>query len=119
MTNSDSNYYFYPKSCLWSHYPSLCLTPPHLPCLGRTGGTVFLSPPLFFPYQQGLGRRGRYPSNKLIYIDTDSRFNSYGMENPLNSDSDLISPKELGKLKLEHVITEGYFLAPKFYGLKM
>nr|QWO71428.1 DNA polymerase [Termitomyces sp. K1Aa] len=50
------------------------------------------------------------PSNKLIYSDTDSII----MENPLNSE--LISPTELGKLKLEHVITEGYFIAPKFYG---
>nr|QWO71429.1 DNA polymerase [Termitomyces sp. K1Ac] len=52
------------------------------------------------------------PSNKLIYSDTDSLI----MEKPLNSE--LISPKELGKLKLEHIITEGYFIAPKFYGFQ-
>lgn len=51
-------------------------------------------------------------ANKLIYSDTDSVL----MEKPL--DSELISSTELGKLKLEYVISEGYFIAPKFYGFK-
>nr|AYE93222.1 DNA polymerase [Termitomyces sp.]AYE93270.1 DNA polymerase [Termitomyces sp.] len=50
--------------------------------------------------------------NKLIYSDTDSVL----MEKPL--DSELISSTDLGKLKLEYVISEGYFIAPKFYGFK-
>nr|QWO71426.1 DNA polymerase [Termitomyces sp. T73sscA] len=51
-------------------------------------------------------------ANRLIYSDTDSVL----MEKPL--DSELISSTELGKLKLEHVISEGYFISPKFYGFK-
>nr|QWO71416.1 DNA polymerase [Termitomyces sp. T60a]QWO71419.1 DNA polymerase [Termitomyces sp. T99] len=50
--------------------------------------------------------------NKLIYSDTDSVL----MEKPL--DSKLISSTDLGKLKLEYVISEGYFISPKFYGFK-
>ena len=50
--------------------------------------------------------------NKLNYSDTDSVL----MEKPL--DSELISSTDLGKLKLEYVISEGYFIAPKFYGFK-
>jgi len=48
-------------------------------------------------------------SNKLIYIDTDS----FILEKAL--DSSLVSQTELGYLKLEHVIIEGHFIAPKFY----
>jgi hypothetical protein len=52
-------------------------------------------------------------SNKLLYSDTDSVI----MEKKIE-DNNLLSETELGKLKLEHVITDGYFIAPKFYGFK-
>lgn len=31
---------------------------------------------------------------------------------------DLVDPIKLGKLKLEHIIIEGYFIADKFYAFK-
>nr|QWO71437.1 DNA polymerase [Termitomyces sp. T123] len=51
-------------------------------------------------------------SNRLLYSDTDSLI----LENPL--DPKFLSPTELGKLKLEHIICEAYFISPKFYGFK-
>ncbi len=48
-------------------------------------------------------------SNKLLYSDTDSLL----MEKEL--DNNLISSNKLGKLKLEHIISEAYIIAPKLY----
>jgi hypothetical protein len=48
--------------------------------------------------------------NKLIYSDTDS----ITLEKPLDK---YISSTELGKFKLESIITEGIYISPKFYGL--
>ena len=50
--------------------------------------------------------------NKLLYHDTDSIL----LENKLN-DKD-ISNFQLGKLKLEHILREGIFIAPKTYAFK-
>lgn len=50
-------------------------------------------------------------SNNLIYSDTDSII----MEREL--DDALVDSKELGKLKLEHVIKDAYFISPKFYAI--
>ncbi len=52
------------------------------------------------------------PDNKLIYSDTDSFIFNYPLPD------EFVSQKELGKLKLEHVIEEGYFIAPKLYAIK-
>ncbi|CAK9187075.1 unnamed protein product [Ilex paraguariensis] len=46
------------------------------------------------------------------YTDTDSAF----LGSPLPEEE--ISSTVLGKLKLEHIVQEGYFVAPKSYGLK-
>ncbi len=50
--------------------------------------------------------------NKLIYCDTDS----VTLEKPL--DNKYISSTELGKMKLEFILSEGIYISPKFYGLK-
>lgn len=50
--------------------------------------------------------------NELFYSDTDSLIMSKELNN------DLIHPTELGKLSLEHIIKEGYFISPKFYAFK-
>lgn len=49
--------------------------------------------------------------NNWYYSDTDSIV----LEKELSSD--WVSPDELGKMKLEHKIIEGYFLGPKFYAI--
>lgn len=51
-------------------------------------------------------------SDSLAYSDTDSIFCGNAL------DPDLISETALGKLKLEGMFTEGYFLSPKTYGYK-
>ena len=51
------------------------------------------------------------PENKIFYSDTDSIV----MEKEI--DSNLVSNTKLGHLKLEHVISEGYFIADKFYAI--
>ena len=50
---------------------------------------------------------------KLYYMDTDSLI----IDQPLPES--MVSDTMLGKFKLEHVIKEGVFLAPKVYGLKL
>ena len=51
------------------------------------------------------------PHNPLIYMDTDGIV--------LTKELDLVNVgTELGKMKLEHLIESGVFLAPKFYGLQ-
>ena len=52
----------------------------------------------------------KYNENKLIYCDTDSI--------TLDKIRREISSTELGNFKLEYVINEGIYIAPKFYGLK-
>ena len=47
-----------------------------------------------------------------IYTDTDSIITD------LELPEELVSPNELGKLKLEHIITEGYFISDKTYCFK-
>jgi hypothetical protein len=47
------------------------------------------------------------------YTDTDSVV----LDKPLPEDE--VSSYELGKLKLEHKVVEGYFLAPKCYTLDL
>jgi hypothetical protein len=51
--------------------------------------------------------------NKVYYYDTDSIHTN----KPLSKN--LLSKNELGKFKLESVIKEGYYLAPKIYALKL
>jgi len=48
---------------------------------------------------------------KLFYSDTDSIY----INKSLNED--LVSNKEIGKMKLEYICSKGIFLAPKVYGL--
>lgn len=49
------------------------------------------------------------PDNIMYYSDTDSLL----MEKPLPPE--VIDKDKLGYFKLEHIIKEGYFIAPKFY----
>ena len=51
------------------------------------------------------------PNNKLIYSDTDS----VTLEKPL--DEKYLSSNELGKMKLEDILNESIYIAPKFYGI--
>ena len=48
----------------------------------------------------------------IYYMDTDSIITD------LELPEELVSPNELGKLKLEHIITEGYFISDKTYCFK-
>nr|QWO71441.1 DNA polymerase [Termitomyces titanicus] len=50
--------------------------------------------------------------NEVLYSDTDSVFLIKKLE------ESFISETELGKFKLENVMTEGVFVSPKFYGFK-
>jgi hypothetical protein len=52
------------------------------------------------------------PNNKCLYSDTDSAV----LENPLSPS--FVDSNKLGMMKLEHVITEGYFISKKVYGFK-
>ena len=52
------------------------------------------------------------PGNPCFYSDTDSVV----LQNPID-DSEI--GKELGKMKLEHVINDGIFQAPKTYAIKI
>ena len=49
---------------------------------------------------------------KLYYTDTDS------IVTDLKLPEFMVDSKEIGKLKLEHIITEGYFIADKTYAFK-
>nr|AWX52929.1 hypothetical protein [Lactarius sp. (in: basidiomycete fungi)] len=51
------------------------------------------------------------PNFKLYYSDTDSIYIDKALPN------EFISQTELGKLKLENILTKGIFLAPKTYSL--
>ena len=51
-------------------------------------------------------------NNNLIYSDTDS----VTLEKPLPDK--YLSKTELGKMKLEFILSEGIYISPKFYGLK-
>lgn len=52
------------------------------------------------------------PGNKCLYSDTDSIL----LESPLSSS--FVDSKILGKMKLEHVISKGYFISKKLYAFK-
>ena len=47
--------------------------------------------------------------NKCLYSETDSVL----LESPLSST--FVDSKKLGMMKLEHIITEGYFISKKLY----
>lgn len=49
---------------------------------------------------------------KVYYTDTDS------IVTDIELPSNIIHPKEIGKLKLEHIVTEGYFIADKTYTIR-
>jgi len=52
------------------------------------------------------------PGNKCLYSDTDSVL----LEQPLTEEH--VDSKKLGFMKLEHVVTEGYFILKKLYAFK-
>jgi hypothetical protein len=52
------------------------------------------------------------PEINLYYTDTDSIY----IDNPLPDH--LVDSKTLGKMKLEYILTDAIFLAPKMYYLK-
>ena len=52
------------------------------------------------------------PGNKCLYSDTDSVL----LEQPLTEEH--VDSKKLGFMKLEHVVTEGYFISKKLYAFK-
>lgn len=52
------------------------------------------------------------PSNRCLYSDTDSIV----LENTLSPS--FVDSNKLGMMKLEHIITEGYFISKKVYAFK-
>jgi hypothetical protein len=52
------------------------------------------------------------PGNRCLYSDTDSVL----LENPLSPS--FVDSNKLGMMKLEHIISEGYFISKKLYAFK-
>ena len=59
------------------------------------------------------------PHLQLFYTDTDSIFTTLEPEEMNKQFKDIVDNKELGKLKLEHIIDKAIFLAPKSYYLEL